>query len=392
MKFSKALFTTTLIASTSLVQSAFAQERAPLRAKPAKTTLEKTVEKGFAPNSTLPVLEVFINEKGPFRMVVDTGSQAVQIDDDVVAQLGTGARREVEITLPGSKEPIKEVAVPIKSLVIGDATFSDFEAIVVDFDKVYGGTRGRDGTLGFSLFRDCLLSVDYHHNLIRLETGSLPIENDMDILPYMPDSGVPTIESEIQFMPHRFVIDTGRAGGLALPEWIKDKVKLRYIDESALVRGRNPRIEEVREVQADGNFRIGNYRFVEPPVHFYGEESAIGGKVLNYFVLTFDQKFERVRFGREDYTPIDFLQPPKMGMYIQRDKRHKLRVLRVEPDSPAANVGIQAGDEVLNVNGKPAVQWTETALRNLLDVSDSVDLQLSRDGYAYILRLRAPGK
>lgn len=364
---------------------------APFRAHPKTIVLDRLVETRFVSESAPPTIEVMINLKGPFRLAVDTGAQAVLLDDDVAAQLGSGAPRDVNIILPGAEKPTRERAVAVGSIVIGEAVFSDFEAIVIDYDKVYGGKRQRDGTIGFSLFHSCLFTVDYPRGVVRLEKGELPMENDRDILPYMEVKGVPTVEAAMQLMPDRYTIDTGRAGAVALPEWTKEKIKLRYVDEAILVSEINPRVEDVREVQANGTFVVGHYRLVEPPVYFFGNEFAIGHRALSHFVLTFDPKNERVRFGRADNTPIDFLPPPKLGLYIRREGK-KLRVLRVVPGSPAARFNILAGDEVLNVEGKEASQYSELALRNLLETSDSVAMQLSRDGYAYILRLKADDK
>jgi hypothetical protein len=313
----------------------------------------------------------------------------VLLDDDVADALGIGARRTVDIKMPGAEEASKEQAVSIGSILIGDAMFSDFEGIVIDYDKVYGGKRERDGTIGFPLFHGCLLTVDYVSGVVRMEPGELPMINDGDILGYMLDEGVPTIEAEIQLMPHRFVVDTGRAGAMTLPEWLKDKLKLRYREERSFVKDPATSPASVREVQVDSTLQLGMHRILEPPVHFFGEESAIGHKTLQNFVLTFDSKNERVRFFRESTGAIDFQPTPKFGLYFRREGG-KFVVTKVLANSPAGVIGIQVGDLIINIDGKPSTAFTEGALRNLFTISNTVAMQLERNGYPYILRLNAP--
>lgn len=380
-----------VVALTAIQSGAFAageDQPEPLRVRPKTTQIDDLVEVPFDADHAPPMIDVLINAKGPFRMAVDTGARSVILDDDVATALGMGARRTVEMQLPGGEKPTKEQAVSIGSIVIGDAMFSDFEGIVIDYDMVYGGTRQRDGTIGFPLFQDCLLTIDYARGVVRLEMGELPMFNDNNILSFMKDAGVPTIEAEIQLMPHRFAVDTGRASALTLPDWLREKVKLLDRDGRSRRAVMSDAPEDGRGAKADSTLRIGYYRLVEPPVHFVAQEAAIGHDSLRHFALTFDSKNERVRFEREDNAPIDFLPPPRFGLYFRREGA-KFRVTKIIPDSPAGKIGIQVNDMIVNIDGKPSGNFTEGALRNLFATANTVAMQLEREGMPYILRLYA---
>jgi serine protease Do len=77
---------------------------------------------------------------------------------------------------------------------------------------------------------------------------------------------------------------------------------------------------------------------------------------------------------------------PELARQIQLEVPKGAFITEVVPGSPADQAGLQAGDVVLKVNGRPVVD--SVALRNRLndvDVGEKVDLEISRVGVVKIL-------
>lgn len=359
----------------------------PYRARPARTKLGSPVELPFEAKSAPPMVEAMINGKGPFKLAIDTGTAGMVLDDDVVTTLGLGDFRKVKVRLPGVEQVQIETVVRLKTVAIGDAEFSDIDAIVIDYDKVYDGKRDRDGTIGFGAFSGCLLTLDYPRGIVRLEKGELPLDDEREILVFAPVHGVPRLQLELRGFMGWMTIDSGRAGTLTIAESEKDRIKLLNEDEASIARGPTTHVADTLEVPAKGAMALGRHLLLEPLVHFRGPESALGHKVLRNFSITFDQKNDRVRFLRDSTEPIDFLPPPKFGVYISFRQRVPY-VQRVTPGSVASKLPIYPGDRILAIDGKRAHRFNAVTLRQYLETHDSIVLKLDNDGHPLLVPLR----
>ncbi len=59
----------------------------------------------------------------------------------------------------------------------------------------------------------------------------------------------------------------------------------------------------------------------------------------------------------------------------------------VPPSTPASLAGLKGGDMILSVNGKAVSDWAELAYSIRSSVSDEIDLQVSRDGKTYPVKI-----
>ena len=118
-------------------------------------------------------VNVMINDHGPFRFLLDTGcsfnlvspgvAEAVgavagdQDDDYVAARNGLGDTTEVE-------------PVALESIDLGGVRFEDVPAAVSDSFAKLSAIEGRriDGALGFPLFADLFLGLDFPNQRVLL--------------------------------------------------------------------------------------------------------------------------------------------------------------------------------------------------------------------------------
>ncbi len=136
-------------------------------------------------------VEVMVNGKGPFRFQLDTyASIEACVDDDFAHALNLpkiGTIRNSD----GHRFQEKDL-VRIDGLEFGGAHFAAVRTLVDDYDWIDEGGRKIDGLLGFPLFRDLLLTIDYPKSRIILGRGRLKAK-DAHCIPFTTPTGSPDI-------------------------------------------------------------------------------------------------------------------------------------------------------------------------------------------------------
>ncbi|MEE8170534.1 MAG: PDZ domain-containing protein, partial [Phycisphaerae bacterium] len=100
----------------------------------------------------------------------------------------------------------------------------------------------------------------------------------------------------------------------------------------------------------------------------------IGGRALEQFAVTLDQKNKRIRFNRPDTASIT--PPPLRSAGIQlRQEEDDFMVWNILPNSPAEKAGIRVGDKVVEIAGKPVeAVYSRPAWNKLLE-QDSIEIR-----------------
>lgn len=254
----------------------------------------------------MPVVEVKLKGQGPYAFMIDTGAGLqADIDTSVAEKLrlrisGTAINGD-----PSGENDREVVTASIDSISIGGGRAGG----VVEFRNVTAVVRPQritkdypnvDGILGFALFSDYLLTLDYPAMQIRLARGALPAANGADILNFEIENRVPVIELLIGKIRVPAHVDSGNfVAGFILPEEIVEQLQL--LSSPVTVGGARSvsnRIE-LKQAQLKETIRIGSFDFSQPTITFPAlSDTNIGFKVLRDFRLTFDQKNQRVKFER----------------------------------------------------------------------------------------------
>jgi hypothetical protein len=161
--------------------------------------------------------------------------------------------------------------------------------------------RKIDGILGFNLFADYLLTLDFPAERVRLERGELAKANGLEILTLESGRRIPVVELRVGDQRINAHIDSGNAiGGFVLPTALAEKMTFA---NSPVVLGKARTVSsdiDIKEVRLKENIYLGRSEFKEPLIVYpaISSEANIGSKVLREFVLTFDQKNKRLRLER----------------------------------------------------------------------------------------------
>jgi len=275
-----------IIALLSLAASAAAQDR--------------TVVAPMHMRGLMPVVEVKLNGQGPFAFMIDTGAGMQADIDTSVAQRLKLPLNGIAVNGDPSGENDREVeTTTIDSIGFGDAEFRNVTAVVRP-QRITKDYPDVDGILGFALFNDYLLTLDYRSMQVRVARGTLPAANGADILNFEIENRIPVIEVAIGRIRVRAHIDSGNfVAGFILPEEIVEQLKL--VSQPVVVgRARSVSNQiELKQVQLKDTIRIGGFDFPQPTITFPAlSDTNVGFKVLRDFALTFDQKNRRVKLVR----------------------------------------------------------------------------------------------
>jgi hypothetical protein len=255
----------------------------------------------------MPVVEVTLNNQGPFFFMIDTGAgMQADIDVSVAQRLHLRANGRVLNGDPSGVNDREVSTAMIDSVRIGsarpardDVEFRNVTAVVRQH-RITKDYPDVDGILGFALFTDYLLTLDYPSMQVRLSRGMLPAANHTDILNFEIENRIPVIELAIGRIRVRAHVDSGNfVAGFILPEEIIEQLQLLSSPVTVgSARSVSNRIE-LRQVQLRDTIRVGSFDFPQPLVQFPAlSDTNLGFKVLREFTVTFDQKNRRMKLQR----------------------------------------------------------------------------------------------
>lgn len=261
----------------------------------------KSVEVPMKVHNGMPAIEVMVNGQGPFLFAIDTGGQGdARADESLVKTLGLKKIREVQAG-DSSGKTIPLEMVRINSIKIGDFEFRNLEALSRGYNSRSGVKI--DGILGFELFKNHLLTLDYPAKKVRIEEGILPVANGKDILNFESPRGIPVVEISIGNKKLKAHIDSGNStGGFILPTQMVEKLELAT---QPTVIGKAQTVVntfEIKSAKLIDTISFGGFEYTAPTVIYPGpspSEANIGAMILRDFVLIFDQKNRRVKLAKK---------------------------------------------------------------------------------------------
>jgi len=243
-----------------------------------------------------PYVMVTIDGKGPFRFVIDTGTGGDALVTPALAQeLGLPTVGHAMLSDPSGQGGKRAPIVLLDTMELAGVEFKGIRAVSHGFFAEAGTC---DGLLGFTLFRDYLLTLDFPNRVVTLSTGSLAPDGGKSVLPFHMPDGVPIASLKVDgLQPMEAQLDSG-GGGLVLPE--KLAARLRYdVAPVVFASGRSVSTRfEMKAAKLASDVKIGRYTFTHPVVEIHPAFPLInfGSPPMQIFAITFDQKNLLVRF------------------------------------------------------------------------------------------------
>jgi predicted aspartyl protease len=249
----------------------------------------------------LPTVPVVVNGQGPFHFAIDTGAGgSLLVSASLSRRLGLAVIGEDDVTDPTGAGRQKVPAFRVESVKLGEI---EFDGLRADQLVELGKEGNLDGILGFPLFREYLLTLDYPKQQVVLSRGELPPADGNDVVSFRMPNSVPEIDLSVGGRQIAAHIDSGGMG-LSLPEKVSGGLAFTS-QPMVLGRGRTVSNDfEITGAQLGSDIRLGQYTFSKPFVEINPvlPIAVLGAIPLEHFAVTFDQKNLRVRFVASEKT------------------------------------------------------------------------------------------
>lgn len=316
-------------------------------------------------------------------MILDSGAGVTLIDSDLAKDIQ--AKSNGEIPVGGAGEQAQKGAL-LKDTTVwlsGKAAQSMvFLAMPLKPMFPFEGRR-MHGILGADLFNRYIVQIDYPASKVRLyDPATYAHQGKSASLPLKFANNLPQIDVKLDvptlgLTPGVAMIDTGASGTVTLTAQFGRKHDLAAKlpkgptaplsgGVGGLTQGRLLRLNTVQ---------IGEHSLAKPVGMLTisaggatgsgaGYDCLIGADILKRFVVTFDYAQKRVWFE-----PATDLKAPftvdHAGLLLKADgpEFREFFVYGTIPESPAAEAGLLAGDELTHVDGEPLNQSTLDQLR-----------------------------
>ena len=273
-----------------------------------------------------PYVMVLVNGKGPFRFVVDTGTGGQALVTPALADaLKLPAAGQAHLNDPSGQGGKAAPMVLMDRVEVAGVEFRGVKAV----RHAVNGQEGTcDGVLGFTLFREYLLTLDYPHRRMTLGMGALTPDGENTVVAFRMPDGVPIAPMQIGKLRIEALMDSG-GDGLSLPESLVSRLKFA-VDPVAFAAGQSFSTRfEIKAAKLAGDVRLGGYTFERPfvEIHAAFPLANFGGCPMQNFALTFDQRnlLMRMEAGRKRFrltaTPTAMrlanapdTKPPEVGL------------------------------------------------------------------------------
>lgn len=305
------------------------------------------------------VIEAKWDRSGPYRFLIDTGSSTTL----VTAAL---ARRYPGQEVPAWTPPVRVKGADgkitelnrgsLRRLELGEAKFDDVDVLIHDCAGLSAHLGVKiDGVLGFPLFRELLLTLDYPGSRVLLQSArELPLLPGT-IVPFDDARKIPLISVRLGERSLVALIDSGSDAAMSLnPVGLEPRFASGPVVGATVGTLGGERTQQIGRLAE--TLVLGQQAFPQPVVDLTDELSAIGGGLLRHFSVSFDQQRDRVTFFRDGRAPIATPARRSAGVSFSKTPAY-WRIAGVVPKSPAEAEGIVTGDLVTRINGEPIAKW-----------------------------------
>jgi hypothetical protein len=329
---------------------------------------------------------VSINGSGPFPFVLDTGAGDLSALDDGIAR-SIGLRSTIVGQGGGAGEEAVQFGLADSNTVsMPGLSFEDRPLLTFPVRRMdaHWGKR-KDGMVGGDLLSTLVTVIDYERERVVFHDASkYEYTGPGERIPVTMFGNYILLPAQVSLhgagepLEAMFLLDTGvrlsvfnspfaKKHGLAAqsPRTVSGVTGYGIGGPSRGIVGR------VREV------RIGSIRFENPVMSFSADTSGaladtsfsgiIGCDFLSRFTLVLDYRRSQI-FLEKNATfdaPYEF-DMSGIRFAFEGERFDVIKVYLVYDDSPAALAGIEAGDVVTKIDGRPAGDFTREGLREYM--------------------------
>lgn len=348
--------------------------------------LQKSVEVPFTYEGYLIVVEGKVNDQ-PARLILDSGAGAGLFTPKSAEKLQLKSMGQTLVG--GGGEKLVPAKITNAKIEIGGAVQEKQLGVILDLPS--GAKAETDGIVGYPFFRNYVVQIDYAAQKVRfLDPASFIPDPKAQVLPMNLRMNIPEIPGKIDGLVGELRVDTGYSGTLTFtsPTVTKNALDQKYKKKIETVIGQGVGGATTGEMVRVKSLELG--KWVVPNVVTglskdksgaladTGTIALLGGEVLSRFTVTLD--YPKGRFyllpNANFKQPFIFSRVGFSGVF----EGDGYKVMTIAPGGPAEVAGLQKGELVLSLNGKPAKQ---------LGLSGSREVFRQAPGTRVLVRVRS---
>lgn len=367
---------------------------------------DKSITLKFKSASNLIILPVTINDSDTLNFILDTGVRYPIITElPFVNKLNLNYLMPVEVKGLGEGETLTAYRSGNNTIRMDGMVARNQEVqMVIDENFQISHILGIPvhGLIGFNLFKDYVVRIDYqreHITLWRPEHYKYRDRNRDIILPlhfegYKPFIHTSIVMDDMTEVPVKLMVDTGASDALWLAEKSDERIKLpqRHI-ETFLGKGLSGDLFGTKG-RIDGIW-VGPLVLSQPIVSFPENEmieqlisandrnGTLGAEILRRFVVTIDYRNSRLTLSQTPLVRESFnynmsgmeIVNPMPGLPI-------FTISNVQQDSPAWLAGLKENDQILSINNSNHQSVSLNDINLILQSKENrkIKMKVLRDG------------
>ena len=269
---------------------------------------ERVVEIPFEFYHNEIILQVKVNGKGPFNMMLDTGTDPSAIDLATARELGIKLIPIGKPATGGGTEMNLPYGTELSLVDLGSFTVKDLEAVAISLSKVSERLgKPLHGVLGHSLLHGRVVQIDYPKRVVRFysespfsKTANQPNTPTRTVVSFRYDDNVLIDDVSVNGKKVVANLDTGSSGSFSLTPaavanlGLEDEVSRAKVATDVGYNG----VSENREGKVS-NVTVGGISVDAAAATFFGKGTGrdkkpwginIGNVFLKDFVLTIDYR------------------------------------------------------------------------------------------------------
>ncbi len=329
----------------------------------------RSISMSIKVRNNLAVVPLYINDRGPFYFILDTGVRTTILTEPVLAHLlDLDMQESIYIYGLGGDGIVQAVLAKGVDIRLHGIRGKNMNLIVIPedilmFSEIFGFPVY--GVIGYDLFKNFAIEISYTNERMRVfRDANYRISRRSHEIPFELVNGKPYVSATIfgeegDSLTTNLLLDLGASHPLYLNRshnYLSDRTLNSFIGKgiSGNLMGDIGRADKVRI----GDIEIDN------PLVFYPEreflifneleinwQGLIGGSIIRRFNIIIDYPSEKLvlRPGRSFSDPFNTslsgLEVVASGPQLNQFKIHYVR-----PGSAAYEAGVQSGDYIMQIN------------------------------------------
>ncbi|WP_428327648.1 aspartyl protease family protein [Mucilaginibacter sp.] len=346
------------------------------------------------------IIQLKINNKGPFNFIIDTGVGLMLITDPkLVDSINIANKRTLKISGLGEGDDYEAYVTSALDIKIPGLISYDVVAAILKTDHFglsnFAGMPIH-GLLGYEFFNNMAVKIDFSDSTI-----SVSRPRDMHTfkkgnkIALTIEDGKPYVQGKVTFpddahINDKLVVDLGAGHSLSLENAIKKHgLPEKFVAANlgiGITGPINGFLGRVKEFEI-GKYRIKNVIASFPEGDQYDalsikRDGNLGIGILKRFTLLIDYP-DSVIYLKPNMHMKDVFEHDMSGLeyYTTGKDYNRVIISRVEAGSPGDEVGLEKDDEILSINFKMVSKMTIEEIDNMFKSQNgrTLLLQIAHD-------------